>query len=82
MVYSCRHTSDVRYKSRPPANRRAARWAWDRFEKDGPIEVLWLGQGYWIVLRPGGEGDEVDAVIARYHSHPDRKRSTERPAAG
>lgn len=75
--YAYQRTSDVRYTRRPPANRRAARWAWDRFAKDGPIEVMWLGQGYWMVIRQAGEmGDEIDATVARWHSLPPERRRT------
>lgn len=46
------------YKSRPAANRIAARRAWDHFAETGPIKQLRLLDGYWGVLRP----DPTDAV--------------------
>ena len=73
--YAHERTSWVRYKKRPPANCRAARWAWDEFAKDGPIEVVWLGQGYWMCIRPNGEGDEIDATVVRWHSLPPELRA-------
>ena len=70
--YAHQRTSDIRYKSRPPANRRAARWAWDHFTKGGPVQTLWLGQGHWMVMRPEGftgeTKDEIDATIVRWES--------------
>lgn len=62
-------TSNTIYTSRPPANRPAARRAWDRFAKDGPIKQVRLLDGYWGCLRPDGVGDgwveEVEAVHFR-----------------
>ncbi len=59
-------TSNTIYTSRPAANRPAARRAWDRFAKDGPIKQLRLLDGYWGVLR--GEDDwpeEAEAIHFR-----------------
>lgn len=71
-LYAHQRTSDVRYTARPPANCRAARWAWDNFVKDGPVKILWLGQGYWMVRRPegfsGDAKDEIDATVVRWNS--------------
>lgn len=59
-------TSNTIYKSRPPANRPAARRAWDRFAKDGPIKQLRLLDGYWGVLRDDdGWPEEVEAIHFR-----------------
>lgn len=59
-------TSDTVYRSRPAANRRAARAAWDDFAKDGPIEWIRLLDGYWGCQRPGAETiEEREAVHYR-----------------
>lgn len=49
-----------RYKSRPPANCRSARAAWDHHAVDGPIVWLQLLDGYWGCERPNGDIDEVE----------------------
>lgn len=57
-------TSQTIYRCRPPANRRAARWAWDRLAARGPIVQLRLLDGYWGVIRPGdGPVDEIEAPV-------------------
>lgn len=59
-------TSDTIYTKRPAANRRAARAAWDDFEKDGPVEWIRLLDGYWGCQRPGGgHVEEVGAIHYR-----------------
>lgn len=55
-------TSQVIYRSRPPASRKSARWAWDHLAKGGPITQLRLLDGYWGVIRPGDTlVDEMEA---------------------
>ena len=65
MPYAFQMSSPKRYTERPPANCRAARWAWDRLSKDGPILVLWLGEGYWTAQRDEDTYDSLDATVAR-----------------
>lgn len=55
------------YTSRPPANCRTARKAWDYFaKKDGrPIKWLSLLSGYWGCERvDGGSVEEVENVFS------------------
>ncbi len=48
------------YDSRPPANCRRARAAWDRHLKNGPIVTMHLLDGYWGAQRPNGDWDEIE----------------------
>lgn len=48
------------YTSRPPANCRSAREAWDYHAQAGPIEWLFLLDGYWGAKRPNGDIDECE----------------------
>ena len=64
-LYSFHRTSQTIYTSRPPANREAARKAWDRFAQDGEITQVRLLDGYWGCIRPNGDLDEVEAVSFR-----------------
>lgn len=49
-----------RYRSRPPANCRSAREAWDFHAKEGPVVWLQLLDGYWGACRPDGTIDECE----------------------
>lgn len=62
MTWASFRTSDKIYHSRPPANCRAARAAWDYHTKDGPVVWLRLLDGYWGAERPNGDIDEVEAA--------------------
>lgn len=53
-----------RYRSRPPANCRSAREAWDFHAKDGPIVWLQLLDGYWGACRENGDIDECENTFA------------------
>lgn len=55
-------TGTRRYTSRPPANCKAARSAWDEHLKDGPIIWLQLLDGYWGALRESGDIEEIENV--------------------
>lgn len=61
-------TGTRRYTSRPPANCRAARAAWDRFAKNGPVVWLQLLDGLWGAERlptseyPDGELECIENV--------------------
>jgi hypothetical protein len=50
-------TGKRRYHSRPPANCKAARGAWDDHAKSGPIVWLQLLDGYWGAKRPPSSDD-------------------------
>lgn len=52
------------YTSRPPANCRAARWAWDHLSKKGPIRDMHLMDGYWTCMRMDGELDDIENTYA------------------
>ena len=51
------------YKTRPAANRIAARAAWDYFAETGPIEWIQLLDGYWGCSRPGNPVIEEEESI-------------------
>lgn len=53
-------TGARRYKSRPPANCRSAREAWDIHAKKGPIVWLQLLDGYWGCCRENGDIEEIE----------------------
>lgn len=56
----------VRYRSRPLANRQAARSFWDHMAEGGPIEWIMLLDGYWGCKRPGDDlVEEHEAVHYR-----------------
>lgn len=57
-------TGARRYKSRPPANCRSARAAWDAHLKNGPIVWLQLLDGYWGAYRENGEIVEFENNFA------------------
>lgn len=59
-----RRTSAKVYKSRPPANCRSARKAWDYHARSGAIVWMRLLDGYWGVKRENGDIDEVDNCFA------------------
>jgi hypothetical protein len=50
------------YETRPPANCRRARAAWDAHLKNGPIVWLYLLDGYWGAKRENGDIDEIENV--------------------
>lgn len=53
------------YTSRPPANCKAARRAWDHFAAKGPITWMSLLDGYWGVQRPGdGPIEEIENLFS------------------
>lgn len=56
-----------RYRTRPPANCRSARAAWDHHVKDGPIVWLQLLDGYWGACREGT--DIIDEVENNFFSN-------------
>jgi hypothetical protein len=49
-----------RYHSRPPANCRSAREAWDSHAEKGPVIWLQLLDGYWGAMRQNGNVDEIE----------------------
>lgn len=53
-------TSNKRYTSRPPANCKTARAAWDFHLKGGPIVWMRLLDGHWGAMRESGDIDEVE----------------------
>ena len=63
-LYGMHRTSDKRYTSRPPANCRSARAAWDLHAKNGPIVWLRLLDGYWGVMRQNGDIDECENTFS------------------
>lgn len=62
MTWGAFRTSYKFYKTRPPANCRAARFAWDWFAKDGPIASMRLLDGVWFCDR--GNNDVLDGIEA------------------
>lgn len=54
-------TSTRRWTSRPPANCKAARRAWDEAVASGDVIWIQLLDGYWGIMRPGGEIEEIEA---------------------
>jgi hypothetical protein len=54
-----------RYDKRPPANRIAARRAWDDFAEDGPVLWIQLLDGYWGCCRPNDDGSENEHIEER-----------------
>ena len=67
MTYAAFRTSDKMWRSRPPANCRAARLAWDMLADDGPVATMRLVDGLWMCQREkdGHVADEVDATLIR-----------------
>lgn len=53
-----------RYTSRPPANCRSAREAWDYHAETGPVVWLQLLNGYWGAERENGDIDETENTFA------------------
>lgn len=55
-------SSDKRYTSRPPANCRSAREAWDRLSDPsrGKIVCLFLHDGYWQAEFENGSWDDAE----------------------
>ena len=66
MTWAHLRSSDKRYLSRPPANCKAARKAWDRHSKAGEVICLWLDDGYWNAQFANGEYADIDALEVRY----------------
>lgn len=64
MSYAAFRTSNVFYRRRPPANRPAARIAWDILTDDGRREIvsMRLLDGQWMCVLSDGDMDEVEAV--------------------
>lgn len=67
-------SSDKVYTSRPPANCRSARAAWDAHSKGGPIVWMRLLDGYWGAKRADGSIDEVDNCFAMNGRKADARR--------
>lgn len=65
MTYAPFRTSYKKYTSRPPANCRSAREAWDLHAKDGPIVWMRLLDGYWGAERPDGSIDEIENTFVQ-----------------
>lgn len=59
-LYGMHRTGTRRYTSRPPANYRSARAAWDTHLATGPIVWLQLVDGYWGAMREDGSIDEIE----------------------
>lgn len=57
-------TGTRRYYSRPPANCRSAREAWDWHAKSGPVTWLQLLDGYWGAMRENGNIEECENTFA------------------
>ena len=57
-------TSDKFYTSRPPANCRSARLAWDILLRKGPITRMRLLDGYWGAERENGNWDEIENTFS------------------
>lgn len=53
------------YTSRPPANCRSARQAWDRLSARSPVPIkdMHLMDGYWTCERENGELDDCENVF-------------------
>lgn len=66
MTWAHLRSSDTRYRSRPAANRKAARAAWDRHSQRGEVVCLWLDDGYWNAEFSDGEYADIDAIEVRY----------------
>lgn len=56
-------TGTRQYTSRPPANCRSARMAWDAHLQNGPIVWLQLLDGYWGACRENGNIDELENLF-------------------
>ncbi len=54
-----------RYETRPPANCKKARLAWDQHAEDGPVIWLQLLDGYWGAMRLDGTIDEIENLPLR-----------------
>jgi hypothetical protein len=65
-------TGTRRYSSRPPANCRTARDAWDHFSKTGPVVWLQLLDGYWGAMRENGDIEETENTFAAWRSRRER----------
>lgn len=48
------------YTSRPPANCKSARWAWDLLVQSAPIVSMKLIDGDWFCERENGDLDSVE----------------------
>ncbi|MGY3359723.1 hypothetical protein ACVWZK_006386 [Bradyrhizobium sp. GM0.4] len=60
-LHAMYRTGTREYRSRPPANCKAARKVWDHFAANGPIEWIHLLGGYWGCQRPGdGPIEEIE----------------------
>ena len=59
-------TSNTKYTSRPAANRKAARLAWDELSMEGPVLSMRLLAGLWMCERsedPLAPLDHIEAVV-------------------
>lgn len=64
-LHAMYRTSDKVYTSRPPANCKTAREAWDYHAKSGPVLRMRLLDGYWGVQREeGGMWHETENTFA------------------
>ena len=73
MTYGVFRTSWKFYRSRPPANCRSARQAWDLLARDGEIVSMRLLDGLWMCERPNGDLDDIENAFEL-----DRRKSEER----
>lgn len=64
-LHGMHRTGLRRYRSRPPANCRSARMAWDLHAQKGPVVWLQLLDGYWGACRENGDIDECENVFPR-----------------
>lgn len=69
MTYAAFRSSDKFYRSRPPANCRAARYAWDLLSKEGDLVFMRLLDGIWWAEDASGETYDVEASYIRHHKH-------------
>lgn len=68
--HSMFRTGTRRYNSRPPANCRSARAAWDAHAEEGSIVWLRLLDGYWGAEREDGRIDEIENCFYRNRHAP------------
>lgn len=59
-LHSMYRNGTRRYTSRPPANCKSARAAWDEHAKAGRVVWLQLLDGYWGAMREDCSIDELE----------------------
>lgn len=59
-LHAMYRTSHKVYTSRPPANCKSARAAWDKLLQKGSIVRMRLLDGYWGAERENGHWDDVE----------------------